>query len=193
MPFEKRYDEQQVLENAMRAFWARGYEGTSISDLTRATGINRGSMYTAFADKRDLFVQALKHYDQTCCKPVLDRLSQDCTPRAALRKLFEGAVAGDGTDGNPAGCLLVNTAMEMSPHDDDIRELVNDSLAAVQANIEAMIVKAQAAGEVPATVDPHHTAASLLGLLIGLRVLARSNANPDTLAAIAAQAMALLD
>ena len=60
MPWQKNYDETEVLEKATRAFWTHGYEATSMGDLVKATGINRGSMYAAFPSKRDLFLQVLK-------------------------------------------------------------------------------------------------------------------------------------
>ena len=64
MPWEKQYSEADVLERAMHAFWANSYEATSVADLVEATGISRGSIYAAYADKRGLFLEALKHYEE---------------------------------------------------------------------------------------------------------------------------------
>jgi len=64
VPWEKRYNEEEVLDRATALFWDRGYEATSISDLVAETGLNRGSLYSAFADKRTLFIRSLQHYDK---------------------------------------------------------------------------------------------------------------------------------
>jgi len=64
MPWQKCYNENEVLDNAMKAFWSKGYEATSLRDLVKATGINRGSLYNAFPGKRALFMRALDHYDR---------------------------------------------------------------------------------------------------------------------------------
>ncbi|MCP4983221.1 MAG: helix-turn-helix transcriptional regulator, partial [Gammaproteobacteria bacterium] len=64
MPWQKNYNETNVLEKAMYTFWAHGYEATSMNDLVKATGINRGSIYNAFPNKHALFMSALTHYDR---------------------------------------------------------------------------------------------------------------------------------
>ncbi|MGD9921955.1 MAG: TetR/AcrR family transcriptional regulator, partial [Pseudorhodoplanes sp.] len=65
MPWEKQFDTDEVLEKAMRAFWDRGYEATSLQDLVDHTGINRGSLYATFGDKHALFIAALRRYDES--------------------------------------------------------------------------------------------------------------------------------
>lgn len=190
MPWEKRYDETEVLERAMHAFWARGFEATSVSDLVSATGLNRGSLYSAFSDKRDLFIAALRHYDQTERSAFLDRLSRDNGPREAILAAF-AAAARDRADA-PAGCLLVNTALEVAPHDRAVRALVNNALAEVEGFFRERIEEGRAAGAIPAATDPAETAQALLGLFLGLRVLARSGAAQTARDSIVSQAEALL-
>ena len=88
MPWEKQYDETDVLERAMKAFWARGYEATSINDLVAATGINRGSLYAGFTDKRGLFMRALDHYDREHRQAFLSALQRNYAPRDAILAAF---------------------------------------------------------------------------------------------------------
>lgn len=190
MPWEKRYDDSEVLERAMHAFWAHGYEATSVSDLVQATGLNRGSLYSAFSDKRDLFIAALRHYDRTERSAFLDRLSRDNGPREAIVAAF--AAAASTRPDAPAGCLLVNTALEVAPHDPTVRRLVNAALAEVEAFFHERIAEGRASGEIPATTDAAATAQALLGLFLGLRVLARSGAAQTARDAIVRQAEALL-
>ncbi len=190
MPWERKYDEAEVLERAMHAFWARGYEATSMADLVAATGINRGSIYAAFADKRGLFVRALRHYDRTRRAEFLDRLAARHGPRQAILATF-AAAAGPPGDA-PPGCLMVNTALELSPHDPEIGAVVRESLDAVRAFFEDRTAAAQRAGAVPPGRDPAATAAALLGLFLGLRVLARSGADRAARNAVLAEAERML-
>ena len=192
MPWEKQYDETAVLDRAMRAFWARGYAATSMSDLVDATGINRGSIYAAFTDKRGLFTRALQHYDRVHRSDFLEGMAEAHGPKEAILATFEAAAAS-GRDGTtPGGCLLVNTALELSPHDPEIAAVVSRALCQVERFFRDRVAAARDAGSVPARVDADATAKALLGLFLGLRVLTRSNAEEETLNAILSQARRML-
>ncbi len=192
MPWEKKYSDDDVLTNAMQAFWAWGYEATSINDLVAATGINRGSIYSAFKDKRGLFLKSLEHYDKLHRAAFLERIMREHTPREAIIAAFEEVAATvDDTD-MPGGCLLVNTALEVSPHDPEIASFVSHSLEQVEAFFADMIMAGQAAGTIPKELSDSQAARSLLGLFLGLRVLCRSRAVPAAITAITAQAKAII-
>ena len=190
MPWEKRYDEADVLERAMRAFWARGYEGTSMADLVAATGINRGSIYAAFTDKRGLFMRALLHYDEALRADFRDRLIADHPPREAIMKAFAEAACRSGE--TPPGCLVVNTALELSPHDPEIAALVRASLNKVQAFFEDMLEAAQASGTASSRLSVPQTASALLSLFLGLRVMSRAATDADGADAVLAQVEQML-
>ena len=96
MPWEKTYNEIDVLDNAARAFWSRGFEATSMSDLVKATGINRGSIYSAFSDKRTLFMRSLEHYDCNYRATFLDEISANNSPKQAILSAFHLAIAERG-------------------------------------------------------------------------------------------------
>ena len=193
MPWEKTYDEEEVLTRAMEAFWARGYEATSMSDLVKATGINRGSMYAAFTDKRTLFIRALTHYDQRHRADYLRTVRSSNAPRQAIITAFKDAIsaADDGEDRR--GCLLVNTSLELSPHDSEIDDLVRASFAEVEAFFRRNIEDGQAKGEISQALDAVETGRALFGLFIGLRVLVRSKPKPEVLTAILGQAKAMVE
>jgi TetR/AcrR family transcriptional repressor of nem operon len=193
MPWQKRYNEIEVLEKAMRAFWARGYEATSMGDLVEATGINRGSIYTAFANKHALFMRALEHYDHIYRDRHLRQVARDHPPRDAIVAVFETAASRPGDNNTPWGCLLVNTALELSPHDPEVARLVGSSLRAVERFFRERIDAARREGSVAPDLDSGATAKALLSLFLGLRVLTRANANRATLDAVTAQAGAMLD
>lgn len=192
MPWEKAYDETEVLERAMRAFWAHGYEATSMSDLVEATGINRGSIYAAFTDKRGLFLRALRHYDRVHRADYLERVAARHAPREAILEAFAAAARGSGRDGNPPGCLLVNTALELSPHDAEVRGFVNACVHEVEQFFFTCIEAAKKDGTVRKSMPSRQTAQVLLGLFLGLRVLARSNPDKAAFQAITSQARTML-
>jgi len=191
MPWEKSYQETEVLDGAMRAFWARGYEGTSVADLVAATGINRGSLYAAFTGKRGLFLRALDHYDDRHRARFLDEITRDHPPRAAIIAAFRRAAEpGDDT---PPGCLLVNTALEMSPHDPEIGAFVQARLRAVEDFFCDRIKAGRRDGSLRPELPPRSTAQGLLGLFLGLRVLCRAGPDRGAAEAIVRQAERMLE
>lgn len=192
MPWQKTFDTDEALERAMHAFWARGYEATSVQDLLDTMGLNRGSLYATFGDKRSLFIRALRHYDAVYRRAWVSTLAQRGSPRKAITGAFEDVIATVLDTGSRDGCLLINTALELSPHDPEIRDIVGQGLAEMEAFFHEMIENGQASREIAADIDPVETARALLGLFIGFRVLSRSRPEETLLRSIANQAEALL-
>jgi len=193
MPREKQYDETDVLERAMEAFWARGYEATSINDLVAATGIHRGSLYVGFTDKRSLFLRALDHYDRAHRRAFLCALERDHAPREAILAAFRQVVETCEEGRNRKGCLLVNTAIELSPHDSDIGDIVRAKLEEVETFFRTRIEAAQKEGTIRPEIPAAEKAQVLFGLFIGLRVITRSRPDRALMTSIVKQAAALLD
>ena len=154
--------------------------------------IDASSNVAAFADKRSMFIRALYHYDQKHRADYLNSLRAAHTPRAAIITAFRDAMAA-GDVGDRRGCLLVNTSLELSPHDPEIDRIIRTSFAEVEAFFRSNIEDGQAAGEIDPAIDPHETARALLGLFLGLRVLARSSPQPAVMAAIVGEAEAMLE
>jgi TetR/AcrR family transcriptional repressor of nem operon len=192
MPWEKQFNTDDVLTKAMNAFWAKGYESTSMQDLVSCMGINRGSLYATFGDKRDLFIQALRHYDETHRAATVAALRKLGSPRQAIMAVFAGAIAAAIDQGSRDGCLLINTALELSPHDEEIAAFVSDCLTDMENFFRDMVKQAVARGEVSPDIDPVDTARGLLSLHVGLRVLARSRPEESLLRSIEHQAETLL-
>lgn len=192
MPWQKNFSPDEALGKAMNAFWARGYEATSVQDLVDCMGINRGSLYATFGDKRALFLAALRRYDSVYRHDWVTALRQSRSPRQSIMAVFEEVIDAVLNGGSRDGCLLVNTALELSPHDPEIGAVVADALAEMEAFFRTMIEQGQSSGEIPGTVDAADTAGSLLGLFVGLRVLSRSRPEPALLRAVGAQANAML-
>lgn len=192
MPWEKKFNTDEALAKAMHAFWAHGYEATSINDLVECMHIKRGSLYATFGDKRSLFLRALRQYRAVHLHNWVATLSQAHGPRAAILAAFEQAVTTTVEGGSRDGCLLVNTALELSPHDEEVSEFVSTCLIEMETFFRDMIEQGQAAGEIPAHIAPVDAARSLLGLFVALRVFSRSRPEEALLRSVANQAQAIL-
>ena len=192
MPWEKQFRTDEALSKAMHAFWARGYDATSMQDLVTSMGINRASIYATFGDKRSLFIKALRAYDERHRAAFLERLRQQHPGKAAIVKAFDEVIASALKTGSRDGCLLVNTALELSPHDEAIADIVSAGLHQVETFFRDMIKAGQALGEIRVSVDAEQTAQALLSLFIGLRVLTRSRPEKTLFKSIARQAEAML-
>ena len=176
---------------AMRLFWVHGYKATSIQDLVDGMGIGRGSLYGTFGGKRSLFMRALRHYDQERANLFKD-LSTSKPPRQAVLKPFESVAETVLDQGSHDGCFLVNTALELSPHDTEIGSVVADGFADAEAFFRATIERGQDSREISNTVDATSTAHTLHTLLLGMLVLARSRPERVLLRSIVKQADELI-
>jgi TetR/AcrR family transcriptional regulator, transcriptional repressor for nem operon len=188
----REFDEIAALEAAMRRFWARGYEATSIRDLADDMGISGASLYNAFGDKRALYQRALEHYLEQSVRDRVTRLEPHRSPVDAIRMFFDEVIRRSVTDRERRGCMLFNAALEMSPHDPGIRDLVSAELRFIEAFFCRTIAAGQQDGTVTRAQPAAELARMLLGILAGLRVLARTRPEPALLNGAASTALALL-
>ena len=189
----REFDEAVALDAAIQCFWSRGYEATSVRDLADAMGIAGPSLYNTFGDKRTLYRQALEHYVERGFCDWVRRFESQLAPRAAIGAFFDEIIELSLADDQRKGCLIVNSALELAPHDAEFQA----ALAAVLRDMEAFFyrcVKAgQDSGAINITLPADDLARMLLGLLMGLRVLARSRPEPELLRGLVRPALALLD
>lgn len=193
MPWEKQFDVDAVLERAMRAFWSRGYEATSMQDLVDCTGVNRGSLYATYGDKHALFLASLRMYDDRVRRRLLAELESRHAPREAIRQLFLAFAAPAPRQGACAGCFLTNTALELSGLDPEAGRIVARAQEEMEAFFARMIRKAKARGEVSAQLKPAAAASGLLASLLGLVVLSRSRPEPALLQTVVDDALRRLE
>lgn len=187
------YDEDIAIARAMNLFWRKGYEPTSISDLTAAMGINKGSLYHSFGSKQELFLQVFLKYNVEYRRATLQRMAQHSNPCAAIADLFELIVQQSIEDEEKKGCFLVNTALEMSSHSEDVQVLIRQGMAEFEAFFLDQLALAKEQQLIPQTVDVPETAKGLLALVIGMRVLARGVFSESGLNAIRLQALKLIN
>ena len=192
MPWVKDFDVDVAVDNAMRTFWAKGYEATSISDLIEAMRINKGSLYNAFGSKKALFTRALLKYDRENRRDVVKQLEALDDPVEAIATLFDSMIAESACDPDRKGCFLINTALELPNHAHDIQDMVRSALRDMEQFFERTVELARTRGEARPDLDAGETAKSLLTLLVGLRVLARGAFDADGLQAIRTQALRLI-
>ncbi|MFK4183965.1 TetR/AcrR family transcriptional regulator [Streptomyces sparsogenes] len=176
MPRTREFDTEAAVSRAMELFWTRGYEATSVRDLTRELGLGQGSLYAAFGDKDGLYQAALEHYRTTLAAAALRGLEEGADARSAIRTMLieriRIAVEKDGR-----GCLAINAACERLPEDPSTRRVVRDMQDAARDALAEVLRVAAERGEIAARNDPYALAAFLVTFLNGL--LVSSKITPD--------------
>ncbi|RFU49157.1 TetR/AcrR family transcriptional regulator [Paraburkholderia sp. DHOC27] len=188
----REFDEDAVLRAAAHRFWMYGYEATSVRDLGREMGITQASLYNAFGDKRSLFQLALGYYVENNFAERSSRIERELSGRKAIETFLKEIIELSLKDPDRKGCLLVNSAMEVAPHDPALQSVIAAELARVEAFFKRCIVAGQQAGDIPALLAPDDLAKMLLSVHIGIRVLARSRPERALLEGAARPAFALL-
>jgi TetR/AcrR family transcriptional regulator, transcriptional repressor for nem operon len=189
----REFDEAAVLDAAIDCFWRDGYEATSVRDLATRMGIAGTSLYNAFGDKRALFQRALQRYVErfTCAR--IAQVELTLPPKQAVQAFLRTIVERSLDDTDRRGCFLVNSALEMAPHDPELGREVAAHLGAIEAFYRRALTAAQADGSMPSDRDAADLARLLLGVTLGVRVLARANPQRDLLEGTIRPALALLD
>ena len=185
------FDEATVLDAAIDQFWSHGYGATSVRDLGEAMGLGPASLYNAFGDKNALFSQCLVRYLDKNMRSRIARMEQSFTPRDAVRTFLEQTVTESLND--PRGCMLVNAALEVAPHDARVNDVVAARLKELETFFHGRIAAGQADGSIASKRPAEDLASLLLTTVLGLRVLARTRPEPSLLRRAADQALCLLD
>lgn len=180
MPWEKRFDEDSVLEAAMTLFWERGYKGVSMTDLVDTLGVSRSSLYDTFGQKEDLFRSALLRYDRIHRQEWLTELGARFDPIESIRQAFEDVIEAP-EEQRRFGCLLVNATLDVPLGEREFADLVRNAFDATEAFFQGQLEEAVARGELPADTNCPALAASLLAMFLGLRVLTRAQRRAETI------------
>jgi TetR/AcrR family transcriptional repressor of nem operon len=189
----REFNETAALEAAIACFWNHGYEATSVRDLAENMGLSPPSLYNAYGDKHALFVQALEHYLNRSMRERIERLENTLPPKAAICEFIGEIIDHSATDRERRGCFLVNSALEVAPHDKKLGGLIADRIAELEAFFTRSIRKAQAEKTVSRKRAAKDLARLLLGVVLGIRVLARVRPDRAFLESLARPALALLD
>ncbi len=181
----RSFDTEATLAQATLAFWQRGYASTSMDDLSAATGLNRPSLYGAFGDKHELYLQALRLYTEQSNAAIAAALAGRSL-RDGLLRVYELALQlYYPADEAARGCLLIGTAATEAPRDEAIRQQLGDSLRGFNAAFELRLQRAVDEGELPAGTDATMRAQLTSAVLHSMALRARAGDARSELAALA--------
>lgn len=191
MTRRREFDNEAVLEKAMEVFWKRGYEATSIQDLVECMGVNRGSIYNAFGDKRGLFQAAISYYGDKIVQKAIACLEAPGASKQAIIDYF-GELATN-KDADCRGCLIVNSAVELGIRDPELRCQIAINLQRIEDAFFKALTRAQDKGEVPLAADTRALARYFTCLMQGLSVMSKLRPDPIVLQSIVRVALASLE
>jgi TetR/AcrR family transcriptional repressor of nem operon len=187
----REFDEEAALDIAMQCFWHRGFETTSVRDLADQMGITQTSLYNTFGDKRALYTRSLEHYLDQSIRERVKRFER-LPPTKAIEGFFMEIVERSIADKALRGCMLVNTGLEIAPHDPEFRKIVARELSFIEEFFRSHIAAGQTSGAIRPDVPAGELAKMLLSLWLGLRVLARSRPQRAVLEGAVRAALAVM-
>lgn len=183
------FDRNRALEKALHVFWARGYEGASLAELTEAMGINKPSLYGAFGNKEELFRKALEKYRHETVAYVAEAM-QEKTARAVVEKFLTLSAEFLTRPSQPCGCLVVQGALSCGEEAQGIREELASHRLAYQEVLRQRLERAQAEGDLPPDAQPAALARYVATVHQGMSVQATSGATREDLLLVVRQALA---
>ncbi|XXT19405.1 TetR/AcrR family transcriptional regulator [Sorangium sp. So ce429] len=189
----RSFDRAAALRRAMEVFWERGYEGTSLSDLTAAMGINSPSLYAAFGCKESLFREAVSLYNEVEGAAVTRAMSEEPTARRAVEAMLRGNAEAYVSPGKPSGCMIVLAATLGTQESEAVRCHLAEVRRGALVELQRRLDRGVAEGDVPAGTDTAALAAFYTTVLQGLSIQARDGASREALLAVVDCAMAAWD
>ena len=188
----RQFDETATLGAARDEFAKKGYEATSLDDLTRVTGLGKGSIYGAFGDKRQLFLSALQLYCDATLQAMHNGLSSDRPAVQKLRELFRIPDPSEGSTTSYRGCFLANSTTELAAHDHDVRGMALLTYKSFEEMLIKVVEQAQDSGDLPKTVEPAAFSRLLLTIVQGMEFLLKAGMTTGEARGIARVAETLL-
>ncbi len=186
----RQFDEEEVIDKAMRVFWKKGYDGASLGDLTSAMGLSRPSLYAAFGDKRSLFLRTLDRYRESPASYVNRALAKP-TACEVFHDLLHGVVDLVTDADNPGGCLFVSAALSGEEGPEPIREELADRRRRGERDILKRFQRAAREGDLPAGTDPKTLAKLAATLLWGISIQGVNGSSRKDLLKVAEAAIRL--
>jgi TetR/AcrR family transcriptional repressor of nem operon len=189
----KEFNPDDAIEKAMQVFWHKGYEATSVEDLLSAMDLNRGSLYDTFGDKRQLFLKVIDRYCTTFASSKFSLLDQPGPALPALRRFINDMIEGGLADPQRRGCLVSNTVMELSPHENEIAGTLRQALKMVEDTFFKVLARAGQQGELKNDKDPRALARFLTTMMQGTIVMIKAGASADVVKQTAETTLSILD
>jgi len=169
------FNRDETLSKAMSVFWQKGYKATSMKDLVDEMGIQPGSIYNTFGDKHSLFIESIKHYGEVVTSNTIKVLNEGESPVENITKFFHDMISRP-YDKQCIGCLVVNTVVELAPHDEQAAEVVNTILKNIEKAFYDCLLKAQVLGQISGESNIKALASYFASSTHGLLVTGKSAA-----------------
>ncbi len=192
MPRAKEFDEAEVLDQALELFRARGFKHTSFSDLVEELGVSRQSLYDTYGDKQSLYQTALKRYLDRGLDNIRRMLDDPGQVRPIFARLFETMITVNCEHGS-SGCFMVNSMVELSPHDAETRALAQTHAREFEGLFASRLSAAQRKGEIAKSKDPVALARFFYHTILGLAVSSRALGDKESLRQTVHLALQVLD
>ncbi|RJO69495.1 TetR/AcrR family transcriptional regulator [Nocardia panacis] len=177
----RNFDRTVALRRAMEVFWEHGYEGTAITDLTSAMGINSPSLYAAFGDKQALFRAAIDLYRQSEGSHTARALREEPTARASIEAMLRDNAAAYTKADVPHGCMVVLACSAYTDRNAEVRDFLADKRRQTVRNVRERLDRGVAEGDLDARADTAALARFYTTVLFGLSTQARDGADPAEL------------
>jgi AcrR family transcriptional regulator len=182
------FDKDGALEAAMLLFWERGFEGTSLADLTQAMGLNPSSIYAAFGDKHALFSLAVKRYMESRAQ-YATKVLEEPTLEKVIRGLFDNTTAFLTTPGHPPTCMTLVGAMGCSVGSTPARDLMIEIRKQNEFAMRKRLLQARKSGELSKDVNVDDYTRYLSSILAGLSIQAANGSTKAELKRISQMAL----
>lgn len=193
MPRTIDFDRQEVLFKAMMLFNEKGYAACSIQNLLDTMGLNRGSLYSAFGDKRRLYLEALTLYEQLSVEKFVAFLLGGDSPVQNIHAFFNMAFLEMNEAVLRAGCFFVNTIVEMTDIDQDLVDIAGSKLDRLEVALKKALIRAQTIGELSEDKDPVAMSQFLLSTIKGLRITCKQTQDRKVIGNIIRTALMILN
>jgi len=177
----REFDTDQALEAAMRQFWSKGYEATSLQNLLEVMEVSKSSFYETFGNKHELFEQCLTLYANTLIASLREELRQAKTGLSFIEKVLNGLIDEASAKGEKCGCMMVNTTNELAQRDTIIAKLVANGTKSLQGVFEEAVRQGQKEGNIPLHKTPETLSNYLVSSMVGLKTMVKGGANATTI------------
>ena len=184
MPRTVEFERDAVLESAMQQFWKNGYQATSMRDISACTGLQPGSIYSAFRNKRSIFIDTLERYFKQRLEFIVASFSTDEPALVRFRNFFDLIIKSSLSQDGRKGCLMVNTILEISDNDSEIKGRINEVFQEIELIFKQALDDAKTEGILPKDKDVDGLAKLIITTIHGIRVLNKTRPEKDTLDAI---------
>ena len=164
------FDEEKALAQAAEVFWIKGYEAASTEDLLSAMDMNKGSLYNAFGNKRELFIKVFEWFAQRFIRNMKEVFAKHTNTIEAIREIFLHVAYPNDPIEHTKGCFYVNILGETTGMDPDLEKIAKEKLIEIEKLFHKELTKAQKGGQLTSSIQPALLAKHLLNLWNGINI-----------------------